>query len=53
MRYVISIILLLTVLALFWKAREPDLKAYNKYMCAVYGYYPDCRTPLREEDKLK
>lgn len=50
-------ILLVTVvfLAMFiiWKLREPGLKEHNKYQCAVLGYYEDCKTPLKEEDKLK
>lgn len=53
MKYIILIILLLIAGFLLYKWREPDLDRYNKYMCANYGYYEDCKTPLREEDKLK
>lgn len=47
------IILGIVVMAVIWKLDEPNRKAQNKYMCAVYGYYEDCTTPLKEEDKLK
>jgi alpha-N-acetylglucosamine transferase len=30
-----------------------NLKAYNKYMCATYGYYPDCKTKLPVELRLQ
>ncbi|MBU6501150.1 MAG: hypothetical protein KGI72_04975 [Patescibacteria group bacterium] len=30
-----------------------NLKAYNKHMCAVYGYREDCKTPLPENERLK
>lgn len=26
---------------------------YNEYVCAVYGYYEDCKTPRTPEDKLQ
>lgn len=32
---------------------DNHLKEYNKHMCAVYGYYEDCKTPLPEELRLK
>ena len=32
---------------------KPANDAYNKHMCAVYGYYEDCKTPLPEELRLK
>lgn len=38
---------------LFWKWREPDMKEYNRHVCAVYGYEEDCKTPLPEERRLK
>lgn len=36
-----------------YKIREPELMAYNRHMCAVYGYYEDCKTPLPAELRLK
>jgi len=36
-----------------YKIREPELKQHNKYQCAVYGYYEDCKTPLPPELRLK
>jgi hypothetical protein len=36
-----------------YKIREPELMAYNRHMCAVYGMYEDCKTPLPEELRLK
>lgn len=49
------LLIALTIVGLFafYKYREPDLKRYDKYMCAVYGYYEDCKTPLKPEDRLK
>lgn len=38
---------------LLYKVREPELAQYNRHMCAVYGYYEDCKTPLPEELRLK
>lgn len=32
---------------------EINNRAYNKYMCANYGYYSDCKTPLPIEKRLK
>ncbi len=53
MKYIILIILLVLGMVILWKVREPDLQAYNKYMCANYGYYSDCKTPLPPELRLK
>lgn len=39
--------------AVLYKIREPELMAYNRHMCAVYGYYEDCKTPLPAELRLK
>ena len=41
------------VFFLFWKIREPGLNEYNRHVCAVYGYYEDCKTKLPEELRLK
>jgi hypothetical protein len=49
---ILTIVILVSAVAL-WKVREPELNQYNKYMCAVNGYYEDCKTPLRPEDRLK
>lgn len=32
---------------------DDNLKEYNKHVCATYGYYEDCKTPLPEELRLK
>lgn len=48
--------LFLTAILLFifyWPSIQERDKAHNKYMCAVYGYYEDCKTPLKIEDRLK
>jgi len=34
-------------------AFAPSLQAYNKHMCAVYGYREDCKTPLSLSERLK
>lgn len=39
--------------AVLYKIREPELMAYNRHMCAVYGYYEDCKTPLPAGLRLK
>ena len=44
---------LISGFAILYKIREPELMAYNRYMCAVYGYYEDCKTPLPESLRLK
>jgi hypothetical protein len=55
MKYLIWIIiaiftfLLIAKVTNFW---ERD-RAYNKHMCAVYGYEEDCKTPLPPERRLK
>ena len=50
-----ALLITLAVIGLFilWKIREPELKEYNRHMCAVYGYYEDCKTPLPDELRLK
>lgn len=53
MKYLALTILMIIGAIIFWKLDEPNRIAHNKYMCAVYGYYEDCKTPLKEEDKLK
>lgn len=53
MKTFLLIVLFIIAGFLLYKWREPDLKAYNKYMCANYGYYDDCKTPLPEELRLK
>ena len=49
--------IILAILALFAVAKLTDyegrMQKYNKYMCANYGYYEDCKTPLAPEDRLK
>lgn len=47
-----TIIFIIATVAL-WVLTEDSRKADNKYQCAVYGYYEDCKTPLPEELKLK
>ena len=32
---------------------KPNDDAYNKHVCAVYGYEADCKTPLPAEKRLK
>lgn len=39
--------------AILYKIREPELMEYNRHMCAVYGMYEDCKTPLPAELRLK
>ena len=55
MKYIIYAILMILGFLILAKVThlEEREKAQNKYMCAVYGYYEDCKTPLKEEDKLK
>lgn len=55
MKYIAWILLFLTFFFLLAKLTryQERMEAQNKYMCAVYGYYEDCKTPLREEDRLK
>jgi len=55
MKYIIWFLIIITAFFLLAKLTryEERMKAQNKHMCAVYGYYEDCKTPLREEDKLK
>ena len=50
-----SILIILLIIGMFalYKSQEPRLKEHNKYQCAVIGFYEDCKTPLREEDRLK
>lgn len=38
-------------LLIVWE--KPRADAYNKHVCAVYGYKADCKTPLPESEKLK
>lgn len=38
---------------LLWKSQEKRLDEVNRYNCAVIGYYADCKTPLKPEDRLK
>lgn len=51
-KIILSIIAVIGLI-IICKLREPGLKEYNRYMCAVYGYYEDCKTPLPEELRLK
>jgi hypothetical protein len=44
---------LISGFAVLYKIREPELVAYNRHMCAVYGYYEDCKTSLPAELRLK
>ena len=50
-----NIILITLAIAgfLLYKIREPELAEYNRHVCAVYGYYEDCETPLPAERRLK
>lgn len=52
-RQIFITILGLILGVIVWKLSEPQMKAQNKYQCAVYGYYEDCKTKLPEELKLK
>lgn len=47
------ILLAIIAMIVLWKSQEERLDKVNKYNCAVYGYYEDCKTPLRPEDRLK
>ena len=55
MKYIIWILIFITFFFLLAKLTryEERMKQHNKYMCAVYGYKPDCRTPLPPEERLK
>ena len=55
MKYIFWILAFITFFFLLAKVThyEERMKQHNKYMCAVYGYYEDCKTPLKEEDRLK
>ena len=46
-------VLLIVGAVVMYKLSEPNLDRYNRHMCAVYGYYEDCKTPLPEELRLK
>lgn len=52
-RLIIIGIILTVLMIIIWIIRRPGLAQYNRYMCANYGYYSDCKTPLRPEDRLK
>lgn len=47
---IFSAILILVICAV---KNDANLRAYNRHVCAVYGYYEDCKTPLPEELRLK
>lgn len=48
------VVVLLEILIVEKVSRYDErMTQYNRYMCAVYGYYEDCKTPLRPEDRLK
>lgn len=53
MKTLLLIILFIIFAIVMWKIAEPGNKAYNKHVCAVYGYYSDCHTPLKPEERLK
>ena len=53
MKYLVLTILMIAGAVILWKLDEPNRVAHNKYMCAVYGYYEDCKTKLPEELRLK
>lgn len=55
MKYIFWILVIITLFFLLAKLThyEERMKEHNKYMCAVYGYKPDCRTPLSPEERLK
>ena len=53
MKNFILITLAVVGMIVLYKIREPELERYNRYMCANYGYYEDCKTPLKPEDRLK
>jgi len=53
MKNIILITLMVIGFFVLYKIREPELERYNRHMCAVYGYYEDCKTPLPEELRLK
>lgn len=47
-------IIFIILFALLWKyVGEPNNRAYNAHVCAVYGYEPDCKTPLPADRRLK
>jgi hypothetical protein len=50
--FILYTLLFLGLVALY-KMREPELKQYEAYRCAVYGYEADCKTPLPAERRLK
>lgn len=55
MKYIFWILFFITVFFLLAKLTnyQERMEQHNKYMCAVYGYYEDCKTPLKPEDRLK
>lgn len=55
MKYILIILALIVGFFILDKLTDYDgrMKEHNKYMCAVYGYEEDCKTPLPEERRLK
>jgi hypothetical protein len=53
MKRIIIITLALLTLLVITKDYSSRMKAINKYQCAVYGYYEDCKTPLLPSERLK
>lgn len=53
MKQIALVTIAIVTSVIVWKISEPGNKQYNKYMCATYGLYEDCKTPLPEELRLK
>lgn len=53
LKHIILIILSILAVIVLFKLAEPHNTAYNKHMCAVYGYKADCKTALPESERLK
>ena len=47
------LIIVIAIILFYIQSIDANLKAYNKHMCAVAGYYEDCRTKLPESLRLK
>lgn len=50
--YVFLFVIIFLAFTFLYKLREADLKKYNDYMCSIYGYQGDCRTPLPESESV-
>jgi len=45
--WVVVLALIIWVLSAVWEQGKQNTEAVNAHTCAVWGYQPDCRTPLK------